>query len=227
MEYAVIGLGRFGLSLASELQRLGHNVLGIDNDLESCDKAGEVLENVIRLDATDSKALQEVEITSFDKVIVGMGQESMEASLLTCLNLIELNVADIVAKAATFEHRKILMKMGIKDIIMPECDMGIRLANKISKKFHYDYFDFGDGVRADKIIVTDQMKCVLNKDIQTINLRKNYRINIIGIMRDGGIIVPDGDTLVKLNDQLLILGAAMNLERFEKDLLKEKHGFFK
>lgn len=227
MEFAVIGLGRFGLSLATQLQRLGHNVLGIDSSVDNCEKAGELLENVIVLDSTDSKALREIEINNFDKVIVGIGQDSMEASLLTCLNLIELNINNVIAKAGTNEHRKILLKMGIKDVIMPEGDMGIKVANKISKTFHYDYFDFGDGVRADKIIVTEQMRCILNKDIQTINLRKKYQINIIGIIRDEEIIVPDGSSVVHLNDQLLILGSTKNLERFENDLLKGRHGLFK
>lgn len=226
MEYAVIGLGRFGLSLASELQRLGHNVLGIDKSIENCEKASKLIDNVVTLDATDLKALNEVEITLFDKVIVGIGQDAMEASFLTCLNLQELQVKNIIAKAATEEHKKILTKMGVDEVIMPEGDMGKRLAHKITKKFCFDYFEFGDNVRADKIVVTEAMKCIVNKDINTINLRKNYRINIIGIQRNDSIIIPDGNTLVEVGDQLLILGNNKNLENFENKLLKGHHGLF-
>lgn len=224
MEFAVIGLGRFGLSLACELQKQGHYVLGIDKNVENSDKASEVLDNVVALDATDPKALSQVEIKLFDQVIVGIGQDAMEASFLTCLNLQECGVKKIIAKASTEEQRKILNKMGINEVIMPEGDMGRRVAHKITKKFRYDYFEFGDNVRADKIEVTDLMTCIVNKNINTINLRKNFKINIIGIQRNDDIIVPDGDTIIEVGDQLLIFGNDENLEAFEEKLIKGNHG---
>lgn len=224
MEFAVIGLGRFGLSLACELQKQGHYVLGIDKNAENCDKSSEVLDNVVTLDATDPKALSQVEIKLFDQVIVGIGQDAMEASFLTCLNLQECGVKKIIAKASTEEQRKILNKMGINEVIMPEGDMGRRVAHKITKKFRYDYFEFGDNVRADKIEVTDLMTCIVNKNINTINLRKNFKINIIGIQRNDDIIVPDGDTIIEVGDQLLIFGNDKNLEAFEEKLIKGNHG---
>ena len=224
MEFAVIGLGRFGLSLACELQKQGHYVLGIDKNAENSDKASEVLDNVVALDATDPKALSQVEIKLFDQVIVGIGQDAMEASFLTCLNLQECGVKKIIAKASTEEQLKILHKMGIDEVIMPEADMGRRVAHKITKKFRYDYFEFGDNVRADKIEVTDLMTCIVNKNINTINLRKNYKINIIGIQRNDDIIVPDGDTIIEVGDQLLIFGNDKNLEAFEEKLIKGNHG---
>ena len=224
MEFAVIGLGRFGLSLACELQKQGHYVLGIDKNAENCDKSSEVLDNVVALDATDPKALSQVEIKLFDQVIVGIGQDAMEASFLTCLNLQECGVKKIIAKASTEEQRKILLKMGINEVIMPEGDMGRRVAHKITKKFRYDYFEFGDNVRADKIEVTDLMTGIVNKNINTINLRKNFKINIIGIQRNDDIIVPDGETIIEVGDQLLIFGNDKNLEAFEEKLIKGNHG---
>lgn len=224
MEFAVIGLGRFGLSLAYELQQQGHYVLAIEKNVENCDKASELLDNVVALDATDPKALSQVEIKLFDKVIVGIGQDAMEASFLTCLNLQECGVKKIIAKASTEEQRKILYKMGIDEVIMPEGDMGRRLAHKITKKFRFDYFEFGDNVRADKIEVTDLMTCIVNKSINTINLRKNFKINIIGIQRNDDIIVPEGETIIEVGDQLLIFGNDKNLEAFEEKLIKGNHG---
>lgn len=224
MEFAVIGLGRFGLSLACELQKQGHYVLGIDKNAENSDKASEVLDNVVALDATDPRALSQVEIKLFDQVIVGIGQDAMAASFLTCLNLQECGVKKIIAKASTEEQRKILHKMGIDQVIMPEGDMGRRVAHKITKKFRYDYFEFGENVRADKIEVTDLMTCIVNKNINTINLRKNFKINIIGIQRNDDIIVPDGDTIIEVGDQLLIFGNDENLEAFEEKLIKGNHG---
>lgn len=226
MEFAVIGLGRFGLSLAYELQQQGHYVLAIEKNVENCDKASELLDNVVALDATDPKALSQVEIKLFDKVIVGIGQDAMEASFLTCLNLQECGVKKIIAKASTEEQRKILYKMGIDEVIMPEGDMGRRLAHKITKKFRFDYFEFGDNVRADKIEVTDLMTCIVKKSINTINLRKNFKINIIGIQRNDDIIVPEGDTIIEVGDQLLIFGNDKNLEAFEEKLIKGNHGMF-
>ena len=222
MEFAVIGLGRFGLALASELQNLGHTVIGVDSSKENCNKASVELENVYQLDATNSNALKEVGIDQVDRVIVGIGANGMTASFLACLTLQELGVENIIAKASTVEQRKILSKMGIEHIIMPESDMGYKVAQKLSKNFLFDYFEFSSQVRADRIVVTQEMTTFVNKDIQTINLRKKYNINIIGIQRGEQIIVPESTTEVLVGDTILIFGATKQLEAFENQCFKQK-----
>ena len=116
--------------------------------------------------------------------------------------------------------------MGVEHIIMPEEDMGKRLAHRISKSFHYDYFEFDEDIRADKISVTKEMHCIIDKNISTINLRKRFNVNIIGIKRHGSIIIPDGNTVINVGDQLLVFGSSKHLENFEKKLLKDNHGLF-
>lgn len=227
MEYAVIGLGRFGLSLAYNLEQLGHDVVAIDIDQQTCDQASEVLDNVLRLDTSDPKAVREIDITRFDQVIVGIGQDAMTSSFLTCLTLNECGVKKIIAKASTDEHKKILERIGVDHIVLPEMDMGKKLARKLSTRFDLDCFDFGDGVRADTVIVTDEMTNLVNSTIDKINLRKNFNINIIAIRRENNVIIPDGSTEVLIGDKILIVGEEGNLDRFESKLVKvKKHGLF-
>ena len=227
MEYAVIGLGRFGLSLAYNLQQAGHDVVAIDIDQQTCNQAAEILDNVLRLDASDPKAIKEIDINRFDRVIVGIGQDAMTASFLTCLTLIECGVRNIIAKASTDEHKKILKRIGVSEVVMPEMDMGRKVAKRLSRNFDLDCFEFGDGVRADTVIVTDEMTNVVSRSIDKINLRKNFNINIIAIKRQDNVIVPDGSTEVLVGDKILVVGEESNLDLFESKLVKvKKHGLF-
>ncbi len=218
MEYAVIGLGRFGYSVATELQAHGNQVIAIDTNESKCREIEGEVEDVLILDATDEKSLRQASIDHIDTVIVGMGESSMTESLLTCLSLQNIGIKNIIAKAASDSHAKILQKMGIDRVISPEADMGRRLAAKLSNDMILDYIDIADGVRMETIEANTFCKDMHDKTIYEINLRKNYGINIVCIKRGRDLIIPERDTVIKKNDLLVLVGETDKIDKFEKKM---------
>ncbi len=218
MEYAVIGLGRFGYSVAKELQAHGNNVIAIDIDEGKCRAIEGEVEDVLILDGTDEKALRQASIDHIETVIVGMGESSMTESLLTCLSLQNIGIKKIIAKATSDSHAKILEKIEVEKIVRPEADMGKRLASKLSNSMVLDYIDIADGIRMETIEANDYCKFLHNRSIYEINLRKNYGINIICIKRDRDLIIPERDTIIKKNDLLMLVGENEKIDRFEKKM---------
>lgn len=216
MEIAVIGLGRFGTSVATNLAENGVNVTVIDMKENRVNNLLEIAENGYILDSTDEKALSEISIDQFDKVIVGLGKTALNDSLLTCLNLKEMNVNDIVAKASSAPHYKLLKKIGIDFIIQPEHDIGKKLALKLSGNSLVDYIELSNDIRIDNVIVDKKLKSFVNKNIDEINLRKRYIVNIVAIERNHEIIIPDGETIIGNADILVIIGHNEHIDNFEK-----------
>ena len=127
-EFLVCGLGRFGGAFATELMKLGHEVLGVDADTKSVQDHAGILTHVVQADTTDPAALQELGAGDFRTAIVAIGTD-IEASILTTSALADLNVSRIVAKAITQAHGKILQRVGAHRVVFPERDMGVRVAH--------------------------------------------------------------------------------------------------
>lgn len=216
MEILVIGLGRFGVSVATALSEQGVVVTAIDQDSNKVKNVLEYVDNGFILDATDKKALMELSVEHYDKVIVALGKGALNASLLTALNLLELGVEDIIAKASSFEHYKLLDKIGVHKVVQPEYDMGKKIATKISGKCVVDYVELSNDVKIDNVRVNKIMKKIQNKTIQEINLRKRFQVNIIGIQRGDEIVIPDSGTKILDGDVLIIIGKKEKISDFEK-----------
>lgn len=216
MEIAVIGLGRFGSSVATTLASRGVNVTVFDIDAERIKKIIDFVDGGYVIDSTDEKALAEASIEHFDKVIIALGKTALNDSLLTALNLKELGVAKIVAKASSDAHKKILDKIGVDLVVQPERDMGIRIATKMSSFCLVDYVEISSDTSIESIVVNHYMRKIVGKSIQEINLRKKFNVNIISIERHGNIIIPESDTVIFENDILMIIGKILNLREFEK-----------
>lgn len=131
MQFAVIGLGVFGRACAFELQRQGNEVLGIDLDEKEVSKVSDTLSHAVIADATDKETLKELNFAQLDGVMVCIGDD-LEASLLCTLNLIHLPVHNLWVKAKTDAHHDILASLGVQNIIHPEQDMGIRIAQAMN-----------------------------------------------------------------------------------------------
>ncbi len=218
MEYAVIGLGRFGYSVATELQKNGHDVIAIDSDEQKCREIEGEVGHVLILDATDEKALRQASIDHIETVIVGMGESSMTQSLLTCLSLQNIGIKKIYAKAASDSHGMILEKIGVNHIIKPEADMGRRLASKLNNDMILDYIDIADGIRMETLEANDFCKFMHGKTIYEVNLRKNYGINIVCIKRGRDLIIPERDTIILKNDLIVLVGENEKIDYFEKKM---------
>lgn len=211
-QFVVIGLGRFGTSIAKTIYNLGHDVLAIDNDE---DKIQEIVDNVthaVQMDATDESALKTLGIRNFDVAIVTIGS-NIQASILVTLLLKEMGVKYIVAKGTSDLQAKVLYKIGADRVILPEQDMGIRVAHNLVSSNILDYIELSSEY---SMIEIESLKEWYNKSLKDIRIRAKYGINVVAIKNDQSINVsPSADYVIKDKDILVALGSSEDLNRFE------------
>ncbi len=212
-EFVVIGLGRFGGSIVHELVRLGADVMAIDVHSERVDEYAKVATQAIIADTTDEEVIKSLGIRNFEHVIIAIG-ENIQASILTTLILKELGVPNVTVKAQSDYHAKVLKKIGADQIIHPERDMGIRIANNLMSSNVLDYLELSDEHSIMEIKANDR---VAGYSIKDLDIRANYGINIVGIKRDESIVIsPNADEKILLGDILLVIGAVVDINRFVK-----------
>ncbi len=203
--FGVIGLGRFGSSVAKLLAEAGAEVIACDIDEERVKAVSDLVSKAFILDATDEKALRESGIANVDVAIVSIG-ENIEASILIVVQLLELDVKEIIAKAATSIHGKILEKLGATRVIYPERDMAIRLAHSLIIGGFIEEIPFAEGYSIFEIKVPSYF---INKSLKDLDLRKKYKITVLAIKREDNVIInPSAEEKFMENDVLLILGKA-------------------
>jgi len=217
LDYAVIGLGRFGKAMAIELSNQGNHVVGIDISEEECRLVDRQIEKTVIMNASSEAALKEFGIGHFHTVIVGIGQDNIADAILIAMHLKDLGVKRVVAKASNIEQKKILAKLDVDVIIRPEYDSAVKVAKRLQGNSVLDVIELSDEVRLDGLEVPDKCRKLIDKTIIEINLRKNYGINIICIQRKGDIIIPESNTLVKAGDIILVVGRNKDINKFEKE----------
>ncbi|WP_240374777.1 potassium channel family protein [Bacillus piscicola] len=213
-QFAVIGLGRFGLSVSSELYKLGHDVLAIDI---SASKVNEIINDSTHsavADGTDEKALRELGITNFDHVIVAIG-DNLQSSILCTLLLKEMGIESVWAKAQNAHHHKVLDKIGADKIIHPEHDIGNRIAQHLMSDKVIDYIELSNDF---SIVEIAAPKTMNKKTLIDLDIRARYGVTILGIKRGKEInISPMADDMVYEDDVLFVIGHKNDLKRFEED----------
>ena len=204
-QYVVVGLGRFGLSIAKTLYENGENVLVIDNDEDIIQEAvnSSIIENAITADATDPVVLKNLGINNFDVAFVCIGS-NIQDSILVTLTLKELGIPRVLAKAMTEAHGRVLSKIGADEVIYPEVYMGNRIAMKEIEPNIVEHMKFTDNY----ILV--EIKAPISffgKNIEKLELRKNYKVNIIAIKKENGEmeITPMGDTVIEKGDTMIVI----------------------
>ena len=204
-QYVVVGLGRFGLSIAKTLYENGENVLVIDNDEDIIQEAvnSSIIENAITADATDPVVLKNLGINNFDVAFVCIGS-NIQDSILVTLTLKELGIPRVLAKAMTEAHGRVLSKIGADEVIYPEVYMGNRIAMKEIEPNIVEHMKFTDNY----ILV--EIKAPISffgKNIEKLALRKNYKVNIIAIKKENGEmeITPMGDTVIEKGDTMIVI----------------------
>lgn len=176
-QFAVIGIGRFGASVATTLYEMGNDVLVIDNNEDKVEDIVDKVTHAVTADSTSEAALKSLGITNFDVVIVSIGQDT-QASILTTLLLKELGVNYIVAKARTILHGKVLQKIGADRIVFPERDMGIRVAHNLVAANVLDFIELSPEYSIVEIIVPQSM---VGRSLRELDLRARFGLNVLAI----------------------------------------------
>lgn len=211
-QIAVLGLGRFGRSLAKSLEDMGHEVLGVDANEEIVDEMSEVLTNAVQANVQEENALRQLGITNFDVVVVSIGGD-IQASIMTTMLLKEMGVPYIVCKVTTDLHAKIVSKLGADRVIFPERDMGIRLARSIANS---DILEFIELSSEHSMLEIHTPQDWAEHTIIESNVRARYGIYIVAIRRGDEMIVTPGpsETLHK-GDILIVIGSNDQLEKLD------------
>lgn len=220
-QYAVIGLGRFGTSVARTLYDLGQEVLAIDMVEERLkDVANEVTHTLIA-DTTDAMALKDTGIENFDVAIVAIG-ENVQANIMTTMLLKEMGVKYVVAKALNRMHGLVLEKIGADRVIFPERDMGKRVAHNLVNANLVDFIELVEGFRIIKVIASTEM---VGQTLQDLNFRVKYGVNILLIKRTSGetLVFPGAKDQIQEGDILVMAGEKNVLDRLEQKLENEEH----
>ncbi len=214
MEVGIIGLGKFGFSLAAALTDLGHDVVGVDCNEENVRRAQDTLAQVYQADATDEKSLGQIGFKDLKKVIVSTG-DSMEASILVVLNLQALGVEKIWVKAISEEHERVLYKIGVPFVVFPEAFVAFQLAHRLATPGIHEYFGLGKDVVTREVIVNQWV----GKDLRELNLTNRYHVQVIAYRHSGEAefsFVPQADRKLQEGDVLVLLGKTQDVMQIEK-----------
>jgi trk system potassium uptake protein TrkA len=206
----VIGLGRFGGAVAESLIRLGHDVLGIDENAELVQRWADQLTHVVQADTTSTDTLRRLGVTDFESAVVGIGND-LEASVLTVLGLSELGVKDIWVKALSVRHGRILERTGAHHVVYPEMAMGERVAHLVTGKM-IDFIEFDDGFAIAK---TRAPREAAGRTLAESALRSKYGVTIVGVKRPKtDFTYAKPETMIEAGDLLIASGPTKLVEAF-------------
>ncbi|WP_227762326.1 potassium channel family protein [Zhaonella formicivorans] len=212
-QFAVIGLGHFGESVAKNLSKKGHEVLAIDSSEAHIQEISEYVTHAVQANALEEETLRALGIRNFDAVIIAIG-EDIQASILLAVMLKELGVKYIVAKAQNDLHGKTLSKIGVDKVVYPEREMGERLATQLSSNDILQYLELSDDYSIAEIVVHPKIN---NQSLGKLNLHAKYGIIVMAVKSGEEIIVaPGADVVVKEGDIMCVMGAKRSIEQLDK-----------
>jgi len=211
-EFALIGLGRFGSSVARTLFEAGHSVLGIDRNPARVQAMADHATHVVEADATDEDVLRSLGLRNFDVVVVSVGTH-LEASVLITVMLKEMGCPYVVAKASSDIHGRVLQKVGADRVVFPERDMGIRLARSLSNDNVVDLIELTPEV---SIIELEAGGQLLGRSLRDLDLRARYGVTVLAVRRGSQVVVPPAaDEKFRPGDVLVLVGGNSGLERVQ------------
>ena len=222
-KFAVIGLGQFGNAIARTLSSRGAEVLAIDSDEEHIEDIKEDVSYAVCMDATDIKVLRSQNVQDMDAVVVAIG-EDFEALMLCVVQLMELKVKRIMARANGKHQRLILEKVGVTEILSPENDVGLAVAERLLNPNILTSLLLPDNY---EIVEIKTPRTMANRTLGDINLRSKYNLNLITLKRetevieDGEVVkechilgVPNSETVLIESDTIIVFGLVRDIERF-------------
>lgn len=217
-QFVVIGLGRFGSSIATTLYSLGNDVLVIDKNEDLIQDIASEVTHAVQADATDENALKALGIRNFDVAIISIGGD-IQSSVMATLIVRELGVKYIIAKGNGELHAKVLYKIGADRVVLPEKDMGVRVAHNIISSSILDYIELSSDY---SIMEVKAFKDWVGKDLKSLDLRKKYGINVIAIKTGEKInLNPAADDIVCKDNVIVAIGSAEALNSLEGAIIKD------
>lgn len=206
----VIGLGRFGAGAAGQLDRLGREVLAVDESEALVQKWSDRITHTVQADARNIDALRQIGAGDFSVAVVAVGS-SIEASVLITANLVDLGVAQIWAKAISQSHGKILARIGANHVIYPETEAGERVAHLVSGRM-LDFIEFDDDFAMVKMYPP---KSVRDMPLKESDVRNKYGITVVGVKSPGqDFTYATADTVISNHDLIIVSGKSSQIETF-------------
>ena len=208
----VVGLGRFGSAVARELTHLHFEVMGIDTDARRVQLLADELTHVLEADTTSIEVLEQLGVRDFDNAIVGIGSD-IEASILTTAGLADLGVQNIIAKAVTKPHGRILERVGADMVVYPEHEMGQRVAHLVGGSI-IDWFQLDPNFA---MVETLAPRETLGRSLQQLEVRARYGVTVVAVKpRDAGFTYATADTVLDEGDVLVVAGPSAQCEAFAR-----------
>lgn len=216
-QFVVIGLGRFGTSVAKTLYGLGHDVLVIDANEDVIQEISDSVTHAVQMDATDENALRTLGLRNFDVAVVTIGA-NIQSSVMVTLLVKELGVKYIIAKGNSDLHAKVLQKIGADRVILPEKDMGVRVAHNLVSSSILDYIELSPDY---SIIEIETPKDWYGESLSSLQLRSKYGINVMAIKRHNDINVsPVAEDIIEPEDIVVAIGSSEDLSKLESTISK-------
>jgi len=212
MKFCVIGLGRLGYQVATTLADHGMEVLAIDSNESIIASIRDKVTQAICMRVTDENSLRTIGIDEMDTVIVAMGENFAQSVLITALLKKKLNVPQVIARAIDEIHKDILQLVGADQYLLPEREVGIRIAENLSSPF-VDLIHLDDTFSICQVQVPDYL---IGSTIQEADFFGNFGIKCIGVKHNGTIIDTEPEYVITGQDKLILSGKNQNLERFAK-----------
>ena len=215
-KFAVIGLGQFGSAICRKLSEKGAEVIAIDIDEDKVEAIKEYVAYAVVIDSTDSRALRSQNISEMDAVVVSIGQ-NFEGMLLTTVKLLEMGVKRIIARAQGDTQRRILEKLGIKEILSPEEEVGKNVAERLMNPGMMMCVELPDDYEIAEIAAP---RSTVGRTLKDIGLLEKYRLNVVTVIQkaenDLSHIkgIPQPEMVIEEHDELVVFGKAKDLERF-------------
>ncbi|MDF9407418.1 TrkA family potassium uptake protein [Pelotomaculum isophthalicicum JI] len=212
-QLAVIGLGRFGRSVALTLAKMGYDVLAVDTNEEKVNDIKDSVTHAVQVDAMDEQALKALGIRNFDVVIVAIGQD-IQSNILVTVMLKDMGVKRVVAKAVTELHGKVLERIGADNVVFPERDMGVRVAHALVSKNILDQINLSSDYSIVELITPEEFA---GKTLEEADVRMKHGVTVLAIRRGNEVIIsPGAKQVIKSGDVLVVVGRAAKLRDLEE-----------
>ncbi|GAA0181906.1 TrkA family potassium uptake protein [Clostridium sediminicola] len=212
-QFVVIGLGRFGYSIAKELYLLGNDVLAIDADEDMIQSISDHVTHAVQADATDENSLRTLGISNFDVAIITIGS-NVQASIMAALLVKDLGVKYILTKAHNELHAKVLIKLGVDKVIFPERDMGVRVAHNLVSSNILDYIELSSDYSIAEIASPESW---FGKTLKELNMRSNFGINVMALKRNNEVNVsPSANDVIQKGDVIVAMGGSEEINKIEE-----------